>query len=188
MILIVDACIDRENSRTERLLKKWIEVNVKPEDDVVYRILEEEDLVFLDKEERDKRLGMLVTGDFSQAKLDDARQFAEADLIVIAAPYWNISFPAALHAYLEQVSVAGVAYRYSETGELQGLCKAKKIVYITTVGGPMDEVNHGYGFIQSLAGLFGIGETQLFVAQMLDVFRDKVDAILQETEKQIAEG
>ncbi|MEG1747426.1 MAG: NAD(P)H-dependent oxidoreductase, partial [Oscillospiraceae bacterium] len=41
-----------------------------------------------------------------------ARAFADADLIVIGAPYWDLSFPAALKAFAEHISVKGITFRY----------------------------------------------------------------------------
>ena len=42
---------------------------------------------------------------------DLARQFARAEIIVMAAPYWDLSFQAALKQYLEQVNVVGITCR-----------------------------------------------------------------------------
>ena len=39
---------------------------------------------------------------------DLASQFQQADEIVIAAPYWDLSFPAILKLYLENIYVTGV--------------------------------------------------------------------------------
>ena len=37
-------------------------------------------------------------------------------VIVIAAPYWDLSFPAVLKTYLEQINVLGVTFDYSDDG------------------------------------------------------------------------
>ena len=52
-----------------------------------------------------------------------ARQFAAADRIVIAAPLWDLSFPAQLKVYLENIYVTGIVTKYSEAGEPVGLCR-----------------------------------------------------------------
>ena len=39
---------------------------------------------------------------------DLAKQFAEADEVIIAAPFWDLSFPAALKQYFEQINVLGI--------------------------------------------------------------------------------
>ena len=53
-----------------------------------------------------------------------ARQFAEADQIVIAAPFWDLSFPAILKAYMEQITVSGITFEYIN-GRPCGRCKKK---------------------------------------------------------------
>ena len=45
-----------------------------------------------------------------------ARQFAAADKIVIAAPLWDLSFPAQLKVYLENIYVTGIVTKYSDAG------------------------------------------------------------------------
>ena len=40
----------------------------------------------------------------------------EADTVVIAAPFWDLSFPAILKKYIEAVTVAGITFRYSDQG------------------------------------------------------------------------
>lgn len=37
-----------------------------------------------------------------------AKQFAEADEIVIAAPYWDLAFPATVRIYFEAITVTGI--------------------------------------------------------------------------------
>ena len=51
----------------------------------------------------------------------EARRFAQADVIVIAAPFWEGTFPAALHTYIEHICVTGLTFRYGDRGEAIGL-------------------------------------------------------------------
>lgn len=51
-----------------------------------------------------------------------AEQFAQADEIVVAAPYWDLSFPSILKVYLERVCVTGITFHYVENRE-EGLCR-----------------------------------------------------------------
>ena len=49
------------------------------------------------------------------------------------------------------------------------LCKATELYYVTTAGGPYDPT-YSYGYIESLAkNFFGIPETYLVKAEMLDI-------------------
>ena len=117
--------------------------------------------------------------------LAPARQFAEADCIVIAAPFWEMSFPAALQAYLERISVTGITFRYTPAGS-EGLCNARKMLYLTTAGGPIEGINYGSDYLASLCKLYGIGSYHFIGAPMLDVqeidSRPYLDRALREAE------
>ena len=172
MILYIDACV-REDSRTRILAKALLHTLDGPVEEVLlsdisFPLVDE---AFLDRRDR--------------AKTDDpmfalARQFAAADEIVIAAPYWDLSFPAALKQYLEQVNVVGITFKYSEEGIPIGLCKAKKLYYVMTAGGNYVPEVFGYGYVEALAqGYYGIKECQLFKAVGLDIIGADVEGIMQ---------
>lgn len=73
-------------------------------------------------------------GDFSNPYFNYAKQFARADEIILAAPYWDLSFPSIVKAYLESICVVGLTFSYSEKGIPVGMCNAKKLYYVTTSG------------------------------------------------------
>ena len=52
-----------------------------------------------------KRVKAIANKDFSDPCFDLAKIFAAADEVVIAAPYWDMSFPASLKLYMEQLCV-----------------------------------------------------------------------------------
>ena len=117
--------------------------------------------------------------DFADPAYAPARQFAEADIIVVAAPYWDLSFPAILKAYFEQVNVLGLTFEYTEDGFPRGLCKARKLIYVTTAGGPIISDEYGYGYVKSLAQvLYGIDDVCQVKAESLDVIGADVEGIL----------
>ena len=62
-----------------------------------------------------------------------ARKIASADRIVIAAPFWDMSFPAILKAFFENMSLYNVTFTDDGT-TCTGLCKCRKVLYITTRG------------------------------------------------------
>ncbi len=170
MILYINGCV-RKESRTHRIatavLQKlggvYTEVNPF-----------KEHIVPVDEETLNRRIALLEQGEFSHPDFRYARQFAEADTIVMSAPYWDFSFPAAIKAYIEAVCVAGIVFRYTEDGYPVGLCRAKKLYYVTTAGGPYLP-DFSYNQIGALsAQYFGIPETELIVAENLDI--DGVDA------------
>ena len=119
---------------------------------------------------------------------DHAKQFASADTIVIAAPYWDLSFPSTLKIYIENIYVTGIVSAYDESGMPVGLCKAKELYYITTAGGPYAPT-YSYGYIESLAkNFFGIPQTHLVKAEMLDIIGNDAEEILNREINRILEN
>ncbi len=109
---------------------------------------------------------------------DYAKQFASADTIVIAAPYWDLSFPALLKTYFENIYITGIVSEYDENGLPHGLCRANELYYVTTAGGPYDPT-YSYGYVESLAkNFFGIPTTHLVKAEMLDIVGNDAEEIL----------
>ena len=130
--------------------------------------LNQENIVPLNRELIEKRECLLRSERRDDPMLCYARQFADADEIVIAAPFWDLSFPAILKAYIEQITVAGITFEYID-GRPHGLCKAKRLTYVTTSGGPI-LVDFGYEYMKALAkGFYGISQTKAYRAMNLDV-------------------
>ena len=181
-ILFVNACV-RTNSRTLQLAKhvlsklkgdieevKLYDVNVRP----------------LDKKGLEMRDNASIGGDYSNSEFLFAKQFAKSDVIVIAAPYWDLMFPAVLKTYLEQITVNGLTFAYSENGIPYGLCKAKKLIYVTTAGGPIIH-NFGFDYVSTLAKCFyGINDVQLVKAEGLDIHGADAPKIMEETKRSLS--
>lgn len=176
-ILFVNACV-RKESRTYRLARKVIEKLDGEINEIGPELLKE--LPPLNEDALDRRTALTAEGLFSAPELSAAREFAEADTVVIAAPYWDLTFPALLKIYLENVTVCGVTFRYTADGIPIGLCRAKELIYVTTSGGPIIH-NFGFDYVDTLAKEFyGIKETRFISAEGLDIVGADPDTILAE--------
>ena len=185
-LLFINACVRRETSRTNRLSRTWVVRLCREEPyEVKEVILEEENLRGLDTGSLARRDRLLSEGHLEHDMFRYARDFRKADEIVIAAPYWDMSFPAALKCYLEAVSIVDLTFRYQVDGTPEGLCRAKRLTYITTAGGFIGENNFGYDYVRALAGLFGIAQTQEFRAEGLDIVGADAEAILKQAEAEL---
>ncbi|MBQ9773331.1 MAG: NAD(P)H-dependent oxidoreductase [Clostridia bacterium] len=174
-ILYINACV-RENSRTHRLARFFLG---KLEGTVDEVRLSHETLHSLDAALLAKRDKCIKRRTYDDPMFDHAKRFASADLIVVAAPYWDLSFPAILKIYLESICVDGITYRY-DRGTPMGLCRAKRLVYITTSGGIID-YDLGYNYVKTLSRIFfGINETVRFSAEDLDFGDASVEILMNE--------
>ena len=89
-------------------------------------MINEEDFNKLDKKQQEE-VHKIV-------KLTD--QFKEADMYVIAAPMWSLSFPAPLKEYIDCIVMDGKTISIKEN-KIEGLLNDKKrgMVYIQSSGG-----------------------------------------------------
>ena len=168
-VLWVDCCIRGEESRTLRLSRAFLDA--LPQDCAVTHL----DLMQLQPrycfgdylEERQK---LLEQGNLSHPRFDLAHQFAAADAIVVSAPFWDLSFPALLKVYIEQVSLDGITFGSTAAG-LVGLCRAERMVYLTTRGGfyTGDELEMGSRYMEALCKFFGIDRYDCVAADGMDI-------------------
>ena len=129
-VLFINACA-RPCSRSCELARHVL--NRLPGQVEELRLYEEE-IRPLDWPALQERVTSVTAGDFSAPVFRYAKQFAVADDIVIAAPYWDLLFPAVLRTYLEAVTVTGLTFRYTPQGMPEGLCRARRLIYVTTAG------------------------------------------------------
>ena len=172
-ILFINACV-RENSRTLVLAQKILS---DMSGEVIEVNLNQENIVPLNRELLEKREKIIISGNKNDPMLCYARQFAQADEIVIAAPFWDLSFPAILKMYMEQITVEGITFDYVG-GKPEGFCKAERLIYVTTSGGEIF-ADFGYEYIKALAkNFYGIKETEAHRAMNLDVNRISAEELL----------
>ena len=172
-ILFINACVRRE-SRTLVLAR---DILSRMEGEITELELIKEKITPLDREALAKREELIGAGRFDEQSFKYARQFAEADEIVIAAPYWDLGFPALLKIYIERVCATGITFEY-RSGRPFGLCRAKKLTYVTTSGGEIF-ADFGYSYIKTVANaFFGIKETKAYRAMNLDVLGISADRVL----------
>ncbi len=134
-LLFINACV-RAESRTRRLaeelLSGW-------QGEICELNLEQMDLRPLTAETLARRDALLAAGDYADPAFEPARALVEADAVVLAAPYWDCSFPASVKVFVEQVMVNGLTFTFTADGVPHGKCRAKKLWYVSTAGGPVVE-------------------------------------------------
>lgn len=181
-ILFINACV-RPGSRTLELAEYTLD---KLSGEIERVDLFNTPISHLDLEAMKKRTKACDALDFSSPAFDLAKQFARAETIVIAAPYWDLMFPAVLKTYLENISVVGITFKYLQSGIPVGLCKANDLYFITTAGGFIGENNYGFSYLKALSqSLFGISKVHCFTAEGLDISEENVKIFMQEAKEKI---
>ena len=178
-LLYVDCCIRREASRTRKLAEAFL--GSLPEGWRVERVtLMDEPLLPLMEGGFWQRDELLQAGDLRHRRFDYAWQFQKADAILIAAPFYDLSIPALLKVYIENVSVDGITFE-CDTNGLRGNCRAKSMTFLTSRGGfyegSPDEM--GSRYMEAMCRFFGTGTYRCIAADGLDIDLSKTPSILE---------
>ena len=165
-LVVINACVRQGDSRTLLIAEPIISALSRRYDIVRYNLPEMEGIVPLDPDLFARR----GRGDIPSWAMDAARSIAQADRIVIAAPFWDMSFPAALKCFFEQTSLFDVTF--TDTGKTCiGLCKAPEVLYITTRGMDIstgDAREQATPYLKAIGSLWNLGKLTTIAAQNMD--------------------
>lgn len=169
-LLYVDCCIRGEQSRTRKLAEAFLAA--LPQEWQVTRLdLMREGLQPLMPDTLAQRDEAAARGELDAPRFRYAHQIAAADAVVMAAPFWDLSFPALLKIYIENVSVDGITFKSTAEG-LKGLCRGTELVFLTTRGGIYSEGNdweQGVPYLAAIQKFFGFDRFHAIAADGLDV-------------------
>ena len=184
----IDSSARKEGSTSRALAKKLLDKIKKPEDEVIYRDLNEE-MVFVtgltesgmnidqkDQNENHKKM----------FKLSDqlVKELKESDVIIISAPIYNYGPPATLKAWSDLAARVGETFRFKPNGRREGLLKNKKAYLVITSGGT--KLNSSEDFLtpwlKFILNFFGIEKIDIICADQMALDYDKS---IKDAEKQI---
>lgn len=98
-----------------------------------------------------------------------------ADTLVIGAPIYNFSVPAALKAWIDLIARNGETFAYTADGP-KGLLEGKRAVIVLASGGvPMDApMDHATPLLRTVMGFVGIEDVTIIDASTLVANSDTV--------------
>lgn len=182
-LLFVDCCISQRgaDSRTRALADAFLKAFQAAHPEAEIETVPPETLLALKPfapdmlDDRDALAGVKA---WDAPVFSLARQFRAADRIAVAAPFWDLSFPAALRTYIEYISANGLTYHYEADG-CHGDCRAERLVYLTSGGDFEREDSVGVLHWRQLCAMFGVGQFDYVFAGGLDVDPAKAPELLE---------
>ena len=102
--------------------------------------------------------------------VETAKRIASAERLVIAAPFWDMSYPSALKVFFENMSLFNITFA-NNGKEFTGLCKCEKVLYITTRGMNIktgEALEQATPYIRALSRLWGLGELTVIAEENMD--------------------
>lgn len=117
------------------------------------------------------------------------KQFKEADLYIIASPLWNFSVTPLLKAYIDNISIAGETFKYTENGPV-GLLDNKQLIIVQASGGiysegPAATFDHSSNYLADVFGFLGIRDIEKILIEGVALPDNTTDKLLEEAYKKV---
>ena len=184
----IDSSARKEGSTSRALAKKLLDKIKKPEDEVIYRDLNDE-MVFvtgltesgMNIEEKDQNENHKKMFELSNQLV---KELKESDIIIISAPIYNYGPPATLKAWSDLAARVGETFRFKDNGRREGLLKNKKAYLIITSGGTKLNSNEDFltPWLKFILNFFGIDQIEVISADQMALDYEKS---IKEAEDQI---
>ena len=184
----IDSSARKDGSTSRALAKKVLEKIKKPEDDVIYRDLNDE-MVFVtgltesgmnidEKDQNENHKKMF--------KLSDqlVKELKESDVVIISAPIYNYGPPATLKAWSDLAARIGETFKFKPNGRREGLLKNKRSYLVITSWGTKLNINEDFltPWLRYILNFFGIEKIDIICADQMALDYDKS---IKDAEKQI---
>lgn len=164
-LVVIDSCM-RAESRTKKILDAAVaELSKRYEVEII-------DVNSIDLPPLNKAtyVDQRENGNIPSLAVELARKVAACDRLVVAAPFWDMSFPAILKSFFENISLFDITFTDDGT-TCVGLCKCEKVLFITTRGMDIktgDPLDQGSPYLSALSFLWGLGEVITVAATNMD--------------------
>ena len=184
----IDSSARKEGSTSRALAKKLLDKIKSPEDEIIYRDLNEE-MVFVSgltesgmniekKDQTDHHKKMFELSD------QLVKELKESDIIIISAPIYNYGPPATLKAWSDLAARVGETFKFKPNGRREGLLKNKKAYLIITSGGTKLNSKEDFltPWLKFILNFFGIDKIETINADQMALNYEKS---IKDAEKQI---
>ena len=175
----IDSSARKEGSTSRALAKKLLDKIKKPEDEVIYRDLDDE-MVFVSgltesgmkidkKDQNEHHKKMFELSDTLVKELKDS------DIIIISAPIYNYGPPATLKAWSDLAARVGETFKFKPNGRREGLLKNKRAYLVITSGGTKLNSDEDFltPWLKFILNFFGIEKIDIICADQMALDYEK---------------
>ena len=175
----IDSSARKEGSSSRALAKKLLDKIKKPNDEIIYRDLDDE-MVFVSgltesgmkidkKDQTEHHKKMFELSD----KL--VKELKESDVIIISAPIYNYGPPATLKAWSDLAARVGETFKFRPDGRREGLLKNKRAYLVITSGGTKLNSKEDFltPWLKFILKFFGIEKIDIICADQMALDYDK---------------
>ena len=169
----IDSSARKIGSTSRALAKKLLDKIKKPEDEVIYRDLDDEMVFVSGLTESGMKIDVKDQTEHHKKmfELSDTlvRELKESDIIIISAPIYNYGPPATLKAWSDLAARVGETFKFKPNGRREGLLKNKRAFLVITSGGT--KLNSSEDFLtpwlKFILNFFGIEKIDIICADQM---------------------
>ena len=175
----IDSSARKDGSTSRALAKKLLDKIKKPEDEVIYRDLDDE-MVFVSGltesgmkiEEKDRNEHHKKMFELSDKLVSELK---ESDIIIISAPIYNYGPPATLKAWADLAARIGETFKFKPNGRREGLLRDKRAFLVITSGGTKLNSNEDFltPWLKFILNFFGIEKVDVVSADQMALDYEK---------------
>ncbi len=175
----IDSSARKKGSSSRALAKKVLDKIRNPDDEVIYRDLDDE-MLFVsgltesgmkieEKDQTEEHKKMFKLSDKLVSELK------ESDIIIISAPIYNYGPPATLKAWSDLVARVGETFRFKPDGRREGLLKNKRAYLVITSGGTKLNSKEDFltPWLKFILNFFGIEKVDVVSADQMALDYEK---------------
>ena len=175
----IDSSARKKGSTSRALAKKVLDKIKKPDDEVIYRDLDDE-MLFVsgltesgmkidEKDQTEEHKKMFNLSDKLVSELKDS------DVIIISAPIYNYGPPATLKAWSDLAARVGETFKFRPDGRREGLLKNKRAYLIITSGGTKLNSKEDFltPWLKYILNFFGIEKVDVISADQMALDYEK---------------
>jgi len=175
----IDSSARKKGSTSRALAKKVLDKIKKPDDEVIYRDLDDE-MLFVsgltesgmkidEKDQTEEHKKMFNLSDKLVSELKNS------DVIIISAPIYNYGPPATLKAWSDLVARVGETFKFKPDGRREGLLKNKRAYLVITSGGTKLNSKEDFltPWLKYILNFFGIEKVDVISADQMALDYEK---------------
>ena len=175
----IDSSARKEGSTSRSLAKKLLNKIKKPEDEIIYRDLNDEMVFVTGLTESGMNIDLNDQNDNHKKmfELSDklVKELKESDIIIISAPIYNYGPPATLKAWSDLAARIGETFIFKPNGRREGLLKNKRAYLVITSGGTKLNSNEDFltPWLKFILNFFGIEKIDIICADQMALDYEK---------------
>ena len=175
----IDSSARKEGSTSRALAKKLLNKIKKPEDEVIYRDLNDEMVFVTGLTESGMNIDLKDQNENHKKMFELSNQLVkelkESDIIIISAPIYNYGPPATLKAWSDLAARVGETFKFKPNGRREGLLKNKKAYLVITSGGTKLNSKEDFltPWLKFILNFFGIEKVEVISADQMALDYEK---------------